>query len=84
LDNSPLASFAIWLPEQALNESDQNELSAFEKKQKIIDFFKPQFDRLVAAYDFETLVRGYGWPICKQARGAIQASINSQLTLRPK
>ena len=95
IDNSPLVSFAIWkiglaglarlgpiwLREQALSPSDKNELSSGDKKQKVSNFFKPQFERLISDYDFETLVPGHGWPIQTNAREAIRKSIASQLDI---
>ncbi len=95
IDNSPLVSLAIWriglsgrarlgpiwLREQALSSTEREELSAPEKRKKIVEFFKPQFQRLLDEHDFKMLLPGHGWPIYNHADEAIKLSIDKQLAL---
>ena len=93
IDNSPLVSLAIWkiglvgparlgpiwLREQTPKAALEAELSGDEKKQRMIAFFRPQFERLLEDYDFEMLMPGHGWPIYEKARAAIRVSLDDQL-----
>lgn len=93
INNSPLVSLAIWriglagearlgpmwMREQTPARQDFKTTSGEEKKRDIIAFFRPQFERLLSQYDFDILIPGHGWPIPKNAKAAIRASLDSQL-----
>ena len=50
-----------------------------EKKRNMIAFLRPKFERLLAEHDFDMLVPGHGWPIYKDAKNAVQLSLEKQL-----
>jgi hypothetical protein len=95
INNSPLVSLAIWriglagkarlgpiwLREQAQGNSIKEGLSGPQRKQQMIEFFKPQFQRLLLDFDFDLLVPGHAWPIYQHAQQAIQSSIDTQLAI---
>lgn len=93
IDNSPLVSLAIWriglvgkarlgpiwMREQTPKNQGQMMLSGGDKKHNMVAFLRPQFDRLLAQYEFDLLMPGHGWPIHRGAKEAIQSSLNEQL-----
>ncbi len=97
IDNSPLVSLAIryiglvgkarlgpiWMREQVPVNTPTATLTAQEKSRRIVDFFRPQFERLLEEYDFDMLIPGHGWPIHQGAKKALAASMDSQLGLNP-
>lgn len=93
-DNSFLVSIAIkrigllgparlgpvWLRDQVPANKLAPDLTGAVKKKNMTSFFRPQFQRLLADYEFDMLVPGHGWPVMKDAKAAIIASIEQQLS----
>lgn len=93
IDNSPLVSLAIWciglvgrarlgpiwMRDQVPTGISTEAYSTQEKRTNMVAFFRPQYESLLANYDFDMLIPGHGWPIYKGAKEAIKASIDQQL-----
>ncbi|MBO6504139.1 MAG: hypothetical protein JJ850_10990 [Kordiimonadaceae bacterium] len=93
-DNSFLVSMAIkrigllgparlgpvWLRDQVPANKNAPELTGAVKKKNMTSFFRPQFQRLLHDFDFDMLVPGHGWPVMKDAKAAVRASIEKQLS----
>lgn len=91
-DNSLLVSFAIskiglkgiarlgpiWMRDQ-INYSDEALAGEQSKRAEMIACLRPQFEALIANYDFEMLMPGHGWPLMANARKRIGESIEDQL-----
>ena len=85
IDNSPLVSLAIWriglVGKARLGPIWLREQAAgSEAGIGMAKFFKPQFERLLAQYDFDMLMPGHGWPIHRDTKAAIQSSVDAQLS----
>lgn len=93
IDNSPLVSLAIWriglagrarlgpvwLRDQVPMNKNAGDMAPATRKRNMIDFFRPQFERLLATHEFDMLMPGHGWPLMRGAREAIRISMDDQL-----
>ena len=98
IDNSPLVSLGIWriglvgearlgpiwLREQTPSSQAATPISGGRpaSRRDVSEFFKPQFERLLADYEFDALIAGHGWPLRTGAKAAIKRSIGDQLEMR--
>lgn len=74
----------IWMRDQVPANNDAASLGALTaqaKKQNMVEFFHPQYERLLSQHDFDMLMPGHGWPIMHGAKEAIQTSMDNQLAI---
>jgi hypothetical protein len=96
IDNSPLVSLAIWriglvgiarlgpiwMRDQVPLEISPKAMPTLEKKSNMIALFRPQYESLLAQFDFDMLMPGHGWPITSGAKEAIKVSMEQQLRVK--
>ncbi|MEP1421995.1 MAG: hypothetical protein ABJK59_09530 [Erythrobacter sp.] len=94
IDNSLLVSLAIrkigligearlgpiWMRDQ-VEYTGEALTDGAAKRAQMIACLRPQYEALIAEFDFDMLMPGHGWPIYSDARQAIAKSIDDQLTL---
>ena len=94
IDNSLLVSLAIrkigligearlgpiWMRDQ-VEYTGEALTDGAAKRAQMIACLRPQYEALIADFEFDTLMPGHGWPIYSGARQAIAKSIEDQLTL---
>ena len=93
-DNSWLVQFAIskiglkgearlgpiWMRDQ-VEYTGEALTDGAAKRAQMIACLRPQYEALIADFEFDILMPGHGWPIYSGARQAIAKSIVDQLTL---
>ena len=57
-------------------------MPTLEKKSNMIALFRPQYESLLAQFDFDMLMPGHGWPITSGAKEAIKVSMEQQLRVK--